>query len=129
MYKRQMYSVLTVTDIVSETNTQKTRNSMIGSVKKNGLTLEKLPDGFRATFEFPEYSYTIPMDFILVGEDVYKRQALSALMLKMQEQPLDLDYITVSGMEQTIPNTKAGFFQNIAYHFKAFIGSFFNDYT
>ena len=52
--KNEMYSVLTVTDIVSETNTQKTRNSMIGSVKKNGLTLEKLPDGFRATFEFPE---------------------------------------------------------------------------
>ena len=63
--------------------------------------------------------------------DNYKSNvtALSALMLKMQEQPLDLDYITVSGMEQTIPNTKAGFFQNIAYQFKAFIGSFFNDYT
>lgn len=62
--------------------------------------------------------------------DNYKSNvtALSALMLKMQSHFGSGLYHRFR-MEQTIPNTKAGFFQNIAYQFKAFIGSFFNDYT
>ncbi|WP_457792268.1 DUF5696 domain-containing protein [Anaeromassilibacillus sp. SJQ-5] len=97
--KNEMYSVLTVTDIVSETNTQKTRNSMIGSVKKNGLTLEKLPDGFRATFEFPEYSYTIPMDFILVGDSLKVSVDTSKIIEKGEQRLFSLRILPYFGAQ------------------------------
>lgn len=96
---RNEYSVLTVTDIVSETNTQKTRNSMIGSVKKNGLTLEKLPDGFRATFEFPEYSYTIPMDFILVGDSLKVSVDTSKIIEKGEQRLFSLRILPYFGAQ------------------------------
>lgn len=99
MAKNEMYSVLTVTDIVSETNTQKTRNSMIGSVKKNGLTLEKLPDGFRATFEFPEYSYTIPMDFILVGDSLKVSVDTSKIIEKGEQRLFSLRILPYFGAQ------------------------------
>lgn len=55
--------------------------------------------------------------------------SLSDLILSLQSQPLELDYLTVTG--QNVPNDKvnADFFETVAYRFQAFIASFFEDYN
>ena len=57
--------------------------------------------------------------------------AVAAFMLSLQEQPLDIDYITVRGTTSSaVPEgEKIGFFGTLYYHLSAFIGSFFNDYS
>lgn len=54
---------------------------------------------------------------------------VAALMLTLQQQPLDVDYLTVLGEDQEMGRTECGFFENLAYNWQAFIGSFFNDYV
>lgn len=55
--------------------------------------------------------------------------ALSAFIMDMQSQPLSIDHIALIGAEQGDTHTKAGFFENLWFQFRSFIGSFYCDYT
>ena len=57
--------------------------------------------------------------------------AVAALLTILQEQPLDLDYITLVGTASAeVPEGQdKGFFASLLYQLKAFFGSFFNDYS
>lgn len=55
--------------------------------------------------------------------------AVSSLMLLIQQQPLDIDYITVSSLESKVKGTKASWFTSLLYQIRGFIGSFYNDYS
>lgn len=55
--------------------------------------------------------------------------ALSSLMISMQSQPLDIDYLLVTGAADPQPKTEAGFFSSIGYQLQAFFGSFVMDYS
>ncbi len=57
--------------------------------------------------------------------------AVAALLTTLQEQPLDVDYITVAGTasKQRPEGLDQGFFASLLYQLKAFFGSFFNDYS
>ena len=54
---------------------------------------------------------------------------LSSWALNMVEQPLELDYITVFTENSKEYKSKAGFFKQIVFGAKAFLGSFSADYN
>ena len=54
---------------------------------------------------------------------------VASLMLTLQQQPLDVDYLVIMGENASMGETEAGFFENLIYNIRAFLGSFFNDYV
>ncbi len=55
--------------------------------------------------------------------------SVSAWMRDYRDQPLELDYIEVRTTHEGISKAKGNFFENFAFGFEAFVGSFFEDYT
>lgn len=55
--------------------------------------------------------------------------SLSSWALRMAEQPLLLDYITFTPKGQPLPDGAVGFFDQIAFRWNAFIGSFRENYN
>lgn len=55
--------------------------------------------------------------------------SLSSLVVKLKEQPLELDYIEVKPVRESYTDTSVGFFARLAFGFKQFIGSFTTDYS
>lgn len=55
--------------------------------------------------------------------------SLASMILGFKEQPLELDYIVISGTDAKLPKTKVGFFKTISFKIAAFLGSFFEDYN
>lgn len=88
-------------------------------------TVWQLADQLRS---FAEDDATIPGRLEQFKSNI---SAVASLMASLQEQPLDLDYLTLSGSASTEePAGEAiGFWGSLAYHVQAFVGSFFNDYT
>jgi len=54
---------------------------------------------------------------------------ISSLMLTVKSQPLELDTITVSTSKEKLETKKIGFFGNMVFQTKAFLGSFVEDYS
>lgn len=44
-------------------------------------------------------------------------------------QPLSIDYLLISPMDQKLPKASAGFWQEFGYHIRSFVSSFFHDYN
>ncbi len=61
----------------------------------------------------------------------YKSQiiALSNWLYAALRQPLKIDYFVVQGQNDALPKASANFFEVIWFELKAFVGSFFMDYT
>ncbi|MGN0687922.1 MAG: extracellular solute-binding protein [Oscillospiraceae bacterium] len=55
--------------------------------------------------------------------------SVSAWMRDYRDQPLELDYIEVKTVHDKYKNAKSNFFKSFAFGFRAFVGSFFEDYT
>ncbi len=55
--------------------------------------------------------------------------ALSNWLYASLNQPLKMDYFTIQGENDPLPKAKAGFFKAIGFELKAFVGSFYMDYT
>ncbi len=55
--------------------------------------------------------------------------AVSAWMRDYRDQPLELDYIEVMTCHEEPSRANGNFFEDLAFGFQAFIGSFFEDYT
>ena len=55
--------------------------------------------------------------------------AVSAWMRDYRDQPLELDYIEVMTVHEEPGRANGNFFEDLAFGFQAFIGSFFEDYT
>ena len=55
-------------------------------------------------------------------------ESLGSVILTLSEQPLELDYIIVSG-DSTLPDVEAGFIESLVYGVKGFIASFTEDYN
>lgn len=55
--------------------------------------------------------------------------SVSAWMRDYRDQPLEMDFIEIATDKESFSETKGNFFDDIAFGFKAFIGSFFEDYT
>ena len=76
--------------------------------------------------DFIEDDFTIPERLNSYAANI---SSISALMTLLQSQPMSLDYITVMGEGSVATTVKNNFFQKTWYHMRAFIGSFFNDYS
>lgn len=63
--------------------------------------------------------------------DRYKANtgSLAELILRLREQPLELDYITVSSPDYKLPKADTGFIKKIGFRFSSFVASFFKDYS
>lgn len=55
--------------------------------------------------------------------------AISEWMLSLDEQPLTLDYLIVTGDDYKLPRAEGNFFMKRLHGFRAFVGSFTNDYS
>jgi len=55
--------------------------------------------------------------------------SLSDWVLRMKDQPLDLDYLVVASDKKGFPNAGVGLLSKVAFQTKAFIASFFEDYN
>lgn len=55
--------------------------------------------------------------------------SLSAWMRDYRDQPLELDYIEVRTVHEEPSRANGNFWENLVFGFKAFIGSFFEDYN
>lgn len=53
---------------------------------------------------------------------------LSAWVLNMQQQPLQLDYILVNAPDEELPSVEPNFFETVKYNFDTFVASFTEDY-
>ena len=88
-------------------------------------TLEQLVDQLK---DFSTDDMTIPKRLNAFKSNI---SATASLMATLQQQPLDLDYLTISGTgsQQQPEGWHIGWWKKFSYHFQAFLGSFFNDYT
>ena len=55
--------------------------------------------------------------------------SLSAWMLNLKNQPLEIDYLRIQSEDVAVPKANAGFFQTLSYMAKQFAGSFVMDYN
>lgn len=55
-------------------------------------------------------------------------ESLGSVILVLGEQPLELDWIAVNS-DHELPRVKATFFESLAYGFKGFLASFYEDYN
>ncbi|MCL2632910.1 MAG: extracellular solute-binding protein [Oscillospiraceae bacterium] len=55
--------------------------------------------------------------------------AISAWMREKSYQPLELDYIEILTVHETVGKAKPNFWEEMAFQWRGFIGSFFEDYT
>ena len=55
--------------------------------------------------------------------------SVSAWMRDYRDQPLELDYIEVHTVHEKASDARGNFFEDFAFGFQAFVGSFFEDYT
>ncbi|MGM0879932.1 MAG: extracellular solute-binding protein [Bacillota bacterium] len=93
-----------------------------GSSGNETAILDRLSLQMGTFIDKPE---TIP-----VRIDKYKGNvdALSAWLLSLKQQPLDLDYIVLSPEGTRLPKANAGFFKNMVFRIQSLIGSFSKDY-
>lgn len=54
---------------------------------------------------------------------------ISTFICDYRDQPLEIDYIEIASPDQAFSSLKENFFTQLAFRFKAFIGSFTEDYT
>ena len=50
-------------------------------------------------------------------------------MMSLQSQPLSIDYLSLIGEETETTDSHASFWQSLLFHIRAFLGSFYCDYT
>lgn len=74
-----MYSLLTVTVLDKETHEPSVKVSYTGSVMREGLTVERIQDGVRLSFSFPENELTVPLDLLLKGDVFSARVDMQAI--------------------------------------------------
>jgi ABC-type glycerol-3-phosphate transport system substrate-binding protein len=105
--------------------TEKVRleNSNIWQKGNEGDILEKISIQLDSFIEKP--------DTIAMRLDSFKSNvsSLSAWMLKLKEQPLEIDEIMVFSPDEEFPEANSGFFESLLFQIKAIIGSFTEDYT
>lgn len=74
-----MYSLLTVTVLDKETHEPSVKVSYTGSVMREGLTVERIQDGVRLSYSFPENELTVPLDLLLKGDVFSARVDMQAI--------------------------------------------------
>ena len=103
-------------------NESKRIEEMTGEKGSEAVLLDEISQQLKSLSERP--------DTINERLDRYKSNvdSLSAWVLRIKEQPLELDYIEVASPEVKLPRTNANFIERIVHEIRAFFASFFEDY-
>ena len=84
--------------------------------------LYRIADQLKSFISKPD---TIPMRLVSFSGNI---SALSAWVISIKEQPLELDFLALTPYESKMPKVKAGMWDNLVFGTKAFIASFLVDY-
>ncbi|MDL2292071.1 extracellular solute-binding protein [Acholeplasma sp. OttesenSCG-928-E16] len=76
-------------------------------------------------------------DFLKKPNEIHKKlssfntniSSLGTLIILLKEQPIELDYFVVHNPESSLPVAKANSFESFVFGFRAFIATFYIDYT
>lgn len=92
----------------------------------NGTEAAGIYEVVRQLQSFLEKPNTIPQRL-----DSYKANlsTLAELLLSLKNQPLQLDYISITSSDQTPVIEKSGWIQNLVFRANSFFASFFEDYS
>lgn len=69
--KTKLQSQILITVLRGETQNVETVNSRTGSVGKGAVKMQKLEDGLRVIYSFPDYGITVPL-YVTVAEDCFR---------------------------------------------------------
>lgn len=101
-----------VVDMFGETMSSANKTSSVVDMMNSMIKLIKKPD------DVAEY----------LGDFNTKLSALGEWINSINNLPLELDYLMVTGDGYNLPKAEGGFFANLAHNWNAFIGSFSNDF-
>ncbi|HBA47774.1 MAG TPA: hypothetical protein DCZ91_08235 [Lachnospiraceae bacterium] len=101
-----------VVEMFGESMTSANKTSSVVDMMNSMIKLIKRPD------DVAEY----------LGDFNTKLSALGDWINSINNLPLELDYLAVTGDGYNLPRAEGGFFANLAHNWKAFIGSFSNDF-
>jgi ABC-type glycerol-3-phosphate transport system substrate-binding protein len=95
-----------------------------GGQRGEGISiLENLNFQLRNMYADPE---TIPERWNVFRDNV---SALGTWIRNVREQPLEIDFITITAPGASLPRPEAGFFQNLWHEIRALIASFTQDFS
>jgi len=97
--------------------------AIIGSKGEHTVMLEKM------ALQLDRMAHNT--DRIAPGMDTFKSNigGMATWLLERRNQPLEIDYVKIAKIDDKFEKAEAGFFEAIAFEFKAFIMSFFVDYN
>ena len=75
---------------------------------------------------FIRYPEDVPLQLESFKNNI---SGLASQVLRLREQPMQLDYFVLTSADMPLPKSGAGFFQQASFRLRAFFGSFFEDYT
>lgn len=93
---------------------------------KKGSETSTLEDLLVQIDSFIERADRIPKGLEFFRSNI---SSLSSWVLKLNEQPLEIDYISLLGKDVQPPKAKCSVWKSVSYTAKSIIGSFFMDYT
>lgn len=98
-------------------------DTLSGQKGSEAVILERLAVQLESFIEDP---HTIPIRMNVFKDNI---STLSAWMLRLKEQPLEIDYILIQSPDKKIPKAEAGFLSKFTNGFKSFLASFYEDYS
>ena len=120
-------SISDMMDIIqTETDRLYTVMDDFGDTLENGVKTSEIATMLYQLEKLIEKPDKIARELSTFSENI---SALSKWAMSLGEQYLSLDYIMVCGEGYELPRAEGNFFENIAHTFRAFVGSFFNDYV
>ncbi len=75
---------------------------------------------------FVKYPEDIPLRLESLKNNI---SSLASQVLRLREQPMQLDYFALTSVDMPLPKSGAGFFDQAAFRLKAFFGSFSENYS
>ena len=69
--KTRLQSQMVITVLRSATENTETVNSQLGSVSKGAVKLQKVDDGLRVLYTFPDFGITVPL-YVTIAEDCFR---------------------------------------------------------
>lgn len=102
---------------------QKEIEDLSGTSGSEAVTLDKMAI---VLDKCTERTYRIPAMLSQIKDNI---SSVSSWMQTYRGQALELDFVEVTSSDVEFTSTKKSFFASLAFGFKAFIGSFFEDYN
>lgn len=94
-----------------------------GSVGSDAAFLRRFA---KQLHDFCENPDTIPSRLSSYKSNI---STLSTLLISLQSQPLELDYLYIASPDTALPKANAGFFKGLVHELRMFFASFFSDYS